>query len=103
MQVEWATAGGLGVQVHLEGLAHRVGLDEVALIVDVEAVLGCVILQIGDESGDVDYCHLRSSRPDGLPQQGRRNRVWATEPGPRGAATVSGRRAAPGGSGPVGC
>jgi hypothetical protein len=28
---------------------------------DVEAVLGCVVLEIGDESGDVDDCHWRSS------------------------------------------
>ena len=49
------------MQVHLEELAHRVGLDEVPLVMDVEAVLGGVVLEIGDESGDVDDCHWRSS------------------------------------------
>ena len=61
MEVQGTTAGGLRVQVHLEELAHRVGLDEVPLVMDVEAVLGGVVLEIGDESGDVDDCHWRSS------------------------------------------
>jgi hypothetical protein len=42
------------MEVHLPGLAQRVGLDEVTLVVDVKPVLGCMLLQIGDESGDVD-------------------------------------------------
>jgi hypothetical protein len=50
------------VQVDLECLTHRVGLDEMPLIVDVKAVLCGMVLQVGYEPGDVDYCHLRSSR-----------------------------------------
>ena len=49
------------MQVHLEDLAHRVGLDEVALVVDVESVFGCVVLQVCDEACNVDYGHWRSS------------------------------------------
>ena len=61
VQVERAAAGRLGVEVDLEGLTHRVGLDEVALVVHVEAVLGGVVLQVCDEAGDVDDGHGRSS------------------------------------------
>jgi hypothetical protein len=61
VEVQGTTAGCLRVQVHLEGLSHRVGLDEVAFVMDVEAVLGGVVLEIGDESSDVDDCHWRSS------------------------------------------
>ena len=39
VQVDRATAAVLGVQVDLPRLAQRVGLDEVALVVDVETVV----------------------------------------------------------------
>jgi len=68
-----------------------------------EAVLGGMVLQVGDEPGDVDYCHVRSSRPDGLPQQGRCNRLGARESGPQGWVMVATRCEGPGGSRPVGC
>jgi hypothetical protein len=42
------------MEVHLPGLAQRVGLDEMTLVVDVEPVLGGVLFEIGDETGDVD-------------------------------------------------
>ena len=57
MQVERAAAGLLGVQVDLPRLAQRVGLDEVALVVHVEAVVDGVVLELGDEPGDVDGGH----------------------------------------------
>ena len=57
MQVERAAARLLGVQVDLPGLAQRVGLDEVALVVHVEAVVDGVVLEVGDEPGDVDGGH----------------------------------------------
>ena len=60
MQVDGAGAGLLGVQVDLPGLAQRVGLDEVPLVVDVEAVVGGVVLEVGDEPGDVDRGHGRA-------------------------------------------
>ena len=56
-EVERSTAGGLGVEVNLKGLVHRVGLDEVALVVNVEAVVSRVVLQVGDEACDVDNSH----------------------------------------------
>jgi hypothetical protein len=42
------------MKVDLPRLAQRVGLDVMALIVDVETVLGCVLFQVGDETCDVD-------------------------------------------------
>ncbi len=54
VQVERAAARLLGVQIDLPGLAQRVGLDEVPLVVHVELVVDGVVLQVGDEAGDVD-------------------------------------------------
>ncbi len=45
------------MEVDLPGLAQRVGLDEVALVVHVEPVVDGVILQVGDEAGHVDDGH----------------------------------------------
>src|SRR5690606_2683313 len=60
VQVERASARLPGVQVHLPRLAQRVRLDEVPLVVHVEAVVDGVILQIGDEACDVDGGHASS-------------------------------------------
>ena len=54
VKVERAAAGVLGVQVDLPRLAQRVRLDEVALVVHVEGVVDGVVLEVGDEAGDVD-------------------------------------------------
>ena len=51
------------MKVDLPGLAQRVALDEMPFVVDVEAVLHRVILQIGDESGNVEDSHSASIRP----------------------------------------
>src|SRR5690606_1105864 len=58
VQVERAAAGLLRVQVDLPGLAQGVGLDEVPLVVHVEAVVDRVILELGHEPGDVDGGHV---------------------------------------------
>ena len=58
VEVDRTLAALLGVQVDLPGLAQRVALDEVPLVVHVEAVLDRVVLEVGDEAGDVDDCHL---------------------------------------------
>ncbi len=58
MEIEGSSAGLVGVQVDLERLAHRVGLHEVPLVVHVEPVIGRMVLEIGDEAGDVDYGHV---------------------------------------------
>ena len=63
MEVERTAAGLLGVEVHLPGLAQRVRLDEVALVVHVEPVLDGVVLQVGDEAGDVEHRHERGPFP----------------------------------------
>ena len=57
MEVEWPVARLLGMQIDLPGLTQRVGLDEVAFVVDVEPVIGGVVLQIGNEAGDIDHGH----------------------------------------------
>ena len=54
MHVQRTAAGDGGMQIHLPGLAHGIGLDEVAIIVDVEAAIGGMVLEIGDEGGDID-------------------------------------------------
>ena len=59
VEVDRALAALFGVEVDLPRLAQRVALDEVPLVVHVEAVLDGVVLQIGDEAGDVDDCHVR--------------------------------------------
>ena len=56
MKIERATASMFGVQVDLECLTHRIGLYEVALIMDMEPVMGGMVLQIGNKSSDVDDC-----------------------------------------------
>ena len=58
VEVERAIAPLLGMQVDLPRLAQRVRLDEVALVVHVEAMVDRVILEIGDEAGDVDDRHV---------------------------------------------
>ena len=64
VQVERAAAGLLGVEVDLPRLAERVGLDEVPLVVHVEPVVDGVVLEVGDEPGDVDDGHdLSLPRP----------------------------------------
>ena len=57
VEVDGAVAGFLGVKVDLPQLAQRVGLDEVALVVHVEAVVDRMALQVGDESCDIDDSH----------------------------------------------
>ncbi len=60
MEVERSAARLLGMEVDLPRLAQRVGLDEVALVVDVETVVDGVILEVGDEAGHVDDGHVHS-------------------------------------------
>ena len=57
VELDGTAARLLGVQVHLPRLAHGVGLDEVPLVVDVEAVVRGVVLEVRHEPGDVDDCH----------------------------------------------
>jgi hypothetical protein len=57
VQVERTPAAVLGMEVDLPDLAERVGLDEVALVVHVEAVVHRMILEVGHVSGHIDDCH----------------------------------------------
>jgi hypothetical protein len=54
VEVDGPPTALLGVEVHLPHLAQRVRLDEVTLVVHVETVVDGVILQLGDEAGDID-------------------------------------------------
>ena len=57
VEVEWTIARLIGVQIDFPRLAVRVGLDEVAFVVNVEPVLGDVVLEIGDEPLEIDDGH----------------------------------------------
>ena len=61
VQVERAATPLLGMQVDLPCLAQRVRLDEVALVVYVEAVVDGVLLELGHVAGDVDHGHGRAT------------------------------------------
>lgn len=45
------------MQIDLPHLTERIGFDEVPFVVDVEAVIDRVVLQVGDIPGDIDRCH----------------------------------------------
>jgi hypothetical protein len=57
VQVEGTAPRFLGVQIDLPGLAERVGLHEVPLVVHVEPVIDGVVLEVGDEDRNIDGCH----------------------------------------------
>ncbi len=61
VQVDRAAAALLGVQVDLPELAQRVRLDEVPLVVHVEAVIHGMVLELCHIPSDVDDCHRRAS------------------------------------------
>jgi hypothetical protein len=61
VEVQRSAAALLGVEVDLPHLPQRIGLDEVALVMDVERVVHSVVLELGHVSGDVDYCHGASA------------------------------------------
>jgi hypothetical protein len=58
MEVDRARTGLFWVEVDFPELAKRVGLDEVSFVVDVKAMVNCLTLHIGNESCNVDDCHL---------------------------------------------
>jgi hypothetical protein len=57
VEVDRAVAGLLRVQVDLPRLAEGVGLDVVALVMDVKAVVDGMILEVGDEASHIDDGH----------------------------------------------
>ena len=63
MQVDRPGARLLRVEIDLPQLAERVGLHEVAFVVDVEAVVDGLTLHVGDEPGDIDDCHAPWTLP----------------------------------------
>ena len=92
VQVERAVARLLRVEVDLPGLAQGVGLDEVALVVHVEAVVDGVLLEVGDEAGDVDDGHVSCAPRVG--GEGRHSLPLPCPPmEPAGAARRAPRRA----------
>lgn len=83
VELERASARLLGVEVDLPRLTHGVGLDEVALVVDVEAVVSGMVLQVGDEACDIEDGH-----PHSLPVAGTAGRA-----GYQGPSAAAGRYA----------
>jgi hypothetical protein len=61
VKVDRTPAALFGVQIDLPDLPERIGLDEVPLVVDMEAVIDRVVLQVGDVASNVDSCHSRPS------------------------------------------
>ena len=61
MEVERATAPFFGVEINFPDLAQRVGLYEVALIVNVKPVIDGMVLKVGYVPGDIDRCHSAAS------------------------------------------
>ncbi len=57
VEIERTIARLIGVQIDFPRLAVRVGLDEVAFVVNMEPVLGDVVLEIGDEPLEIDDGH----------------------------------------------
>ena len=74
VEVERAPAALLGMQVHLPGLAQGVRLDEMPLVVHMEAVIVRMVLQIRDISRDVDDSHRGQSLPGRVSHLGRGGR-----------------------------
>ena len=64
MEIEGTTARILGVEIDLPGLTHGVGLDEVALVVHMERVVDGVVLEVGDEAGNIDDGHDQQATVD---------------------------------------
>jgi hypothetical protein len=61
VEVQWTAAALLGMQIDLPHLAKGVGLHEVPLVVDVEAVVNGVVLELGNVPSDVDNRHEGSA------------------------------------------
>jgi hypothetical protein len=60
VQIKWSAAALLGMKIDFPGLSQRIRLDEVALVVHVEAVIDGVVLDLRDVPGHVDDCHPAS-------------------------------------------
>jgi hypothetical protein len=57
VQIEWAATAIFGMELHFPDLAEGVRLDEVPLVVNMEAMVDGVILEVGHVPGHVDDCH----------------------------------------------
>ena len=79
IEINRALAAFLGVEVDLPRLPERITLHEVALVVHVKPVLDGVVLQIGNESRNIDNCHVnrRAHRMRGATQRNQPDRIAA--------------------------
>lgn len=57
VHVERTAAGVGGVKVDFPCLTHAVGLNEMAFVVYVEAMISCQVFQVRDERRDVNDSH----------------------------------------------
>ena len=84
------------MEVDLPQLPQRVGLDEVALVVDVEAVVDRLTLHVGDETCNVDHCHAVRTLPSTIVDSAneppadrrRRGRIGDRRCSPRSATAL---------------
>jgi myo-inositol-1(or 4)-monophosphatase len=67
VEIERTVATVFRMQVDLPRLTERVGLDEMALVVDVEGVVDGMLLELGYIAGDIDRCHRRRGYRAGPP------------------------------------
>jgi hypothetical protein len=61
VQVERTVTRFLGVEVHFPCLAERVGFDEVPLVVNVEAMVHGVVLQLRNVPSYIDHGHSHNA------------------------------------------
>ena len=63
VKVERASAAILRVELDFPDLTKGVGLNEMALVVNMETMVNGVILEVGHVSGYIDNCHRTASLP----------------------------------------
>ena len=60
VQINGSAASVFGVQIDLPRLTQRISLDEMALVMDVKTVGHRVVLEVRDETSDINgsHCYL---------------------------------------------
>ena len=58
MEVDRPGACLFGVKINFPKLAERIGFDKVPFVVNMETIIDCLALQVGNKSGDIDDCHV---------------------------------------------
>lgn len=64
VHIEWPITRPIRMEIDLPGLAVCIGLDEVTFVVNMEAVFGYMVLEVGDEALEIDHCHWPNPATD---------------------------------------